>query len=107
MFIGNKGNSTNFMIAGKEVVLDRAPLILNRRVLEDHFFSHHRYVGFSLDESHIGIPGTQPGACITGIFDLRFRALQGRTHCSLPTRWKSASKSSALHTTLSRKIKSI
>ncbi|XP_049315737.1 uncharacterized protein LOC125779142 [Bactrocera dorsalis] len=54
--ICNRGNSPTFVTAGREEVLDLtlashriAPLISNWRVIDDHSFSDHRYIGFSID----------------------------------------------------------
>ncbi|XP_049316760.1 uncharacterized protein LOC125779439 [Bactrocera dorsalis] len=53
--ICNRGNSLTFVTAGREEVLDLtltsqaiAPLISDWRVLDDHSFSDHRYIEFSL-----------------------------------------------------------
>ncbi|XP_049315761.1 uncharacterized protein LOC125779165 [Bactrocera dorsalis] len=53
--ICNRGNSPTFVTACREEVLDLtlashaiASLISNWRVLDDHSFSDHRYIGFSL-----------------------------------------------------------
>ncbi|XP_054081912.1 uncharacterized protein LOC128919970 [Zeugodacus cucurbitae] len=73
--ICNRGKSPTFVTAGREEVLDLtlvsnsiAPLISDWKVLEDHSFSDHRCIGFSLDEIRpptniIGTLGKQTGTC--------------------------------------------